>query len=95
MDYVNAHNSARATVGVEPVTWDNTVAAFAQNYANQRIGDCPLVHSHSGGKYGENLAWSNANLLGTDAVKMWVGEKADYDYNSNTCAAGKVCGRYT
>ncbi|KAJ0048751.1 hypothetical protein Pint_17043 [Pistacia integerrima] len=94
-DYVNAHNSARAAVGVGPVTWDNTVAAFAQNYANQRIGDCALVHSGGGGKYGENLAWSSADLSGTDAVKMWVNEKADYDYNSNTCAAGKVCGHYT
>ena len=94
-DYVNAHNSARAAVGVGPVTWDNTVAAFAENYANQRIGDCALVHSGGGGKYGENLAWSSADLSGTDAVKMWVDEKADYDYNSNTCAAGKVCGHYT
>ncbi|KAJ0077475.1 hypothetical protein Patl1_36325 [Pistacia atlantica] len=78
-----------------PVTWDNTVAAFAQNYANQRIGDCALVHSGGGGKYGENLAWGSADLSGTDAVKMWVNEKANYDYNSNTCAAGKACGHYT
>ncbi|XP_044488509.1 pathogenesis-related protein PR-1 type-like [Mangifera indica] len=94
-DYVNAHNSARAAVGVGPVTWDNTVAAFAQNYANQRIGDCALVHSGGGGKYGENLAWSSADLSGTDAVKMWVDEKADYDYNTNSCAPGKACGHYT
>ena len=26
---------------------------------------------------------------------MWVAEKNDYDYPSNTCAAGKVCGHYT
>ncbi|KAJ0011318.1 hypothetical protein Pint_34572 [Pistacia integerrima] len=94
-DYVQCPQFARAAVGVGPVTWDNTVAAFAQNYANQRIGDCALVHSGGGGKYGENLAWSSADLSGTDAVKMWVDEKADYDYNSNTCAAGKVCGHYT
>ncbi|KAH9694947.1 SCP domain-containing protein [Citrus sinensis] len=92
-DYVNAHNAARAQVGVGPVTWDDRVASYAQNYANQRKGDCNLVHS--GGPYGENLAWSSAGLSGTDAVKMWVNEKADYDYNSNTCAEGKVCGHYT
>jgi len=92
-DYVNAHNAARAQVGVGPVTWDDRVASYAQNYANQRKGDCNLVHSR--GPYGENVAWSSAGLSGTDAVKMWVNEKADYDYNSNTCAAGKVCGHYT
>ncbi|KAK6240535.1 hypothetical protein SCA6_005924 [Theobroma cacao] len=92
-DYLNAHNTARAAVGVGPMTWDNNVAAFAQNYANQHIGDCNLVHS--GGPYGENLAMSSADLSGTNAVRMWVDEKADYDYSSNTCAPGKVCGHYT
>ncbi|KAJ6896156.1 pathogenesis-related protein 1-like [Populus alba x Populus x berolinensis] len=92
-DYLDAHNAARAAVGVGPLTWDTTVQAYAQNYANQRAGDCNLVHS--GGPYGENLAWSSAGLSGTDAVKMWVDEKAYYDYNSNSCAAGQQCGHYT
>ncbi|RHN71758.1 hypothetical protein MtrunA17_Chr2g0280301 [Medicago truncatula] len=56
-------------------------------------GDCQLIHS--GGRYGENLAGSTGDLSGSDAVKLWVNEKADYDYNSNTCASGKVCGHYT
>ncbi|VAI23308.1 unnamed protein product [Triticum turgidum subsp. durum] len=52
-DFVDAHNAARADVGLGEVTWDATVAAFAQDYADQRRGDCQLVHS--GGQYGENL----------------------------------------
>ncbi|KAL5790300.1 hypothetical protein ACOSQ2_005188 [Xanthoceras sorbifolium] len=51
-DYLDAHNAARSQVGVGPVTWDDQVAAYAQNYANQRISDCSLVHSD--GSYGEN-----------------------------------------
>ncbi|KAI9112441.1 hypothetical protein K1719_016638 [Acacia pycnantha] len=94
-DYVNAHNAARSQVGVPDIAWDDTVAAFAQNYANQRKADCQLVHSGGGGKYGENLAWSSGDMSGVDAVKMWVDEKAFYDYNSNSCAAGKQCGHYT
>ncbi|PON86805.1 Cysteine-rich secretory protein, allergen V5/Tpx-1-related [Trema orientale] len=92
-DYLNAHNTARAEVGVGQLTWDDRLASFAQQYAKQRSGDCNLVHS--GGPYGENLAWGKPDLSGVDAVKMWVNEKADYDYKSNTCAAGKVCGHYT
>ncbi|KAK4739877.1 hypothetical protein R3W88_003574 [Solanum pinnatisectum] len=53
-EYLNAHNEARRQVGVGPMTWDNRLAAFAQNYANQRAGDCRM--QHSGGPYGENLA---------------------------------------
>ncbi|PON55149.1 Cysteine-rich secretory protein, allergen V5/Tpx-1-related [Parasponia andersonii] len=92
-DYVNAHNSARAQVGVGPLRWDNTVASYARQYANKRIGDCRLVHS--GGSYGENIAWGSGDLSGVNAVRLWVAEKKDYDYNSNSCAAGKVCGHYT
>ncbi|KAA0031384.1 hypothetical protein IC582_000160 [Cucumis melo] len=92
-DFVNAHNAARAQVGVGPVHWDERVASFARQYANQRINDCRLVHS--GGPYGENIAWGMPDLSGTAAVQMWVNEKQFYNYGSNTCAAGKVCGHYT
>nr|P83834.1 RecName: Full=Pathogenesis-related protein; AltName: Full=PR-1; AltName: Allergen=Cuc m 3 [Cucumis melo] len=38
-DFVDAHNAARAQVGVGPVHW--TVDAYARQYANDRN----LVHS--------------------------------------------------
>ncbi|KAK9271525.1 hypothetical protein L1049_001885 [Liquidambar formosana] len=94
-DYLNAHNAARAQVGVGNITWDNTVAAYAQNYANQRIGDCNLVHSN--GPYGENLAEgysSGGSFTGVDAVNLWVAEKPYYDYYSNACVGGQ-CLHYT
>ncbi|KAK7328037.1 hypothetical protein VNO77_22131 [Canavalia gladiata] len=93
-DYVNAHNAARSQVGVPNLAWDETVAAFATNYANQRKGDCQLVHSGGGGRYGENLAMSTGDMSGTAAVKLWVDEKSHYDYNSNSCVGGE-CGHYT
>ncbi|KAL9231943.1 hypothetical protein vseg_007101 [Gypsophila vaccaria] len=93
-DYVDAHNAARAAVGVGNIAWDDTVAAYAQDYANQRQGDCAL--QHSGGPYGENIAEGSGDFLtGTAAVQLWVAEKSDYDYDTNTCAQGKVCGHYT
>ncbi|XP_077233493.1 pathogenesis-related protein PRB1-2-like [Tasmannia lanceolata] len=93
-DYLNPHNAARAQVGVGPMTWDNTVAAYAQNYANQRIGDCQLMHS--GGPYGENIFWgSGGDFTAVDAVNAWVNERGDYNYAANACASGKQCGHYT
>ncbi|KAJ4823027.1 hypothetical protein Tsubulata_009234 [Turnera subulata] len=91
--YLDPHNSARAAVGVEPLTWDKTVADYAQNYANQRAADCNLVHSN--GQYGENIAWGTGDMSAAAAVKSWVDEKAFYDYASDSCAAGKECGHYT
>ncbi|CAL1377419.1 unnamed protein product [Linum trigynum] len=93
-DYLNAHNSARAQVGVANITWDATVAAYAQSYANSRVSDCNLVHS--GGAYGENLAkGSSSTFSGTSAVNLWVAEMPYYDYASNACTGGKQCLHYT
>eukprot|EP01018_Ginkgo_biloba_P006476 Gb_11050 [translate_table: standard] len=44
--YLSPLNDARSAVGVGPLQWDDTVAAYAQNYANQRSGDCALMHSN-------------------------------------------------
>ncbi|KAK4401794.1 Basic form of pathogenesis-related protein 1 [Sesamum angolense] len=93
-DYVNAHNTARAQVGVGPVVWNTTLANCAQNYANQRVGDCSLTHSN--GIFGENLAkGSSSSFSGVSAVNMWVAEKQCYDYNTNSCIGGKQCLHYT
>ncbi|CAN0920977.1 Basic form of pathogenesis-related protein 1 [Linum grandiflorum] len=92
-DYVEAHNAVRAAVGVGPVTWNATVAAYAQAYAESRVhGNCEL--QHSGGPYGENIAEGYGDLEGTDAVKMWASEKRNYDYGSNSCV-GESCLHYT
>ncbi|KAG6793058.1 hypothetical protein POTOM_002242 [Populus tomentosa] len=91
-DYVNAHNNARAQVGVGNIVWDTNVAAYASNYIKRLTGDCRLVHS--GGPYGENLAGGSGDLTGSAAVKMWVDEKPKYDYNSNSCVGGE-CRHYT
>ncbi|CAA2991783.1 Defense-related containing SCP domain [Olea europaea subsp. europaea] len=39
-DYLDDYNAARAQVGFGATTWDDNVAAFSQNYACQRIGEC-------------------------------------------------------
>ncbi|KAL9371188.1 hypothetical protein Peur_036328 [Populus x canadensis] len=91
-DYVNAHNAVRAEVGVGPITWNNTVAAYAQKYANSRVENCEL--EHSGGPYGENIAEGYGNLNGVDAVKMWASEKPFYSHDTNSCV-GDECLHYT
>ncbi|XP_010530682.1 PREDICTED: pathogenesis-related protein 1-like [Tarenaya hassleriana] len=92
-DYISAHNTARATVGVGPVSWDDDLEAYAQSYARRQARGCELEHSN--GPYGENLAMSTGDLTGIEAIGLWVNEKVDYDYDSNTCRVGKVCGHYT
>ena len=93
-DYVNAHDVARSRVGIQAVAWDETVAAFAQDYANQRKFDCQLIHYGGGSRYGENIAWSSGDLSGSAAIGLWVGEKPNCDYSFNSCVGGQ-CLHYT
>ena len=69
-DYLNAHNAAQAD-------------AYAKNYANQCIGECNLMH-FGVQEYGENLACGSIDLIGTEAMKMWIDEKANYMTTSTT-----------
>ncbi|TYH33397.1 hypothetical protein ES332_D13G056200v1 [Gossypium tomentosum] len=92
-DFLNVHNAACAAVGVRPITWNNVVATYAADYAEKRISDCGLVHS--GGPYGENLAWNGGDLSGLDAVRSWIDEKDYYNLKSGVCDSGHVCGHYT
>ncbi|XP_072951812.1 pathogenesis-related protein 1A-like [Typha angustifolia] len=95
-DFLDPHNSARADVGVAPMSWNDTVAAYAQDYASQRAADCQL--EHSGGPYGENIFWGGgSSWTAADAVNSWVSEKQYYDYESNSCSAppNESCGHYT
>ncbi|XP_022158625.1 basic form of pathogenesis-related protein 1-like [Momordica charantia] len=91
-DFVNAHNAARARVGVGPVSWNYTLAAYAQTYANKKIGTCELQHSY--GPYGENLSEGYGEMTAVEAVNFWVSEKKYYDHRSNRCV-GDECRHYT
>lgn len=94
-DYLAVHNAARAAVGVPPMVWDARVASYAVYYANTLRASCRLVHS-SGSGYGENLFWgSGKEWTAREAVQSWVNEKRDYNYASNSCTPGRMCGHYT
>ncbi|CAE6075743.1 unnamed protein product [Arabidopsis lyrata] len=89
-----AHNKARAEDGVGPMVWNDTLAAYAQSFANKRIGDCALTHSS--GPYGENIIlgrYPDSNLSGPVAVGYWMEEKPNYNYKLNKCDF--VCHDYT
>jgi pathogenesis-related protein 1 len=96
-DYLDGHNAARADVGVEDLSWNDTLQAYAENYANLRKSDCSLTHSN--GPYGENIygGLGGTEFYAADAVKSWVSEKQYYDYDTNTCSLGELidCGHYT
>ncbi|KAL8155743.1 pathogenesis-related protein PR-1 type-like [Apium graveolens] len=91
-DFVDAHNAVRATDGVGPIAWDETVANYAQYYAD-KIGPACLMQ-HSGGPYGENLFKGGGDATAKQIVDYWASEKKDWNNKTQTCAPGASCGHY-
>ncbi|NJN72120.1 MAG: hypothetical protein HC799_04535 [Limnothrix sp. RL_2_0] len=92
---VAAHNEWRARYGVGPVVWDGAIAEYAQAWA-EHLSSQNLRGHRPNCDYGENIAYASGKMLSSAAVvDLWGNEVHDYDYASNSCAAGKVCGHYT
>jgi len=108
-EILSVHNKWRTDVGVEEtLSYSAELANSAQAWADylKKTNHCQMRHSKPNGKYGENLYWGSA-LQWTDGrkelqmitpqqvVDVWGSEKSDYDYNTNSCKHGKICGHYT
>ena len=90
-----AHNRVREALGIGDLTWDDELAEVAGEWIAFLASDgCYLEHDYSS-SYGENLYWSSFSATAEDVVQAWVSEVQFYDYDSNTCAPGKMCGHYT
>jgi hypothetical protein len=96
---LQAHDQVRASAKPTPspalptTQWSAEVEAVAAQWA----AHCVYEHNAGRGNLGENIAASSpgywSSIIGV--VQAWASEAADYDYASNSCAAGKVCGHYT
>lgn len=91
-----AHNAVRdaATPTPEPalpaLTWNNDAALLALDWALR----CQWQHRDPN-SLGENIFASTNAVTITQAVNTWASEAVGYDYATNSCATGDVCGHYT
>jgi len=78
--------------------WNDELAEVAQNYADK------CIWAHNGDRTGQQQTFSYVGEnIGEETgaadypflVNMWLNEKEDYDYDTNTCSVGKACGHYT
>ncbi|XP_024007377.1 STS14 protein [Eutrema salsugineum] len=94
--FTDAHNKARATVGVSPLVWSQTLEAAASRLARYQRNQkkCEFA-SPNPGRYGANQLWAKGLAVTPSlAVETWVKEKPFYDYKSNTCDGNHTCGVY-
>lgn len=72
---LNSTNTYRSQHNASDVSWNDTLATFAEDY----LDDVDCKFEHSGGPYGENLAMGYPNA--TSSIEAWGEERDDYDYD--------------
>ncbi|KAK9285176.1 hypothetical protein L1049_024362 [Liquidambar formosana] len=96
-DYLDAHNQARAAVGVDPLKWSEKLAnssSLLARYQRDKMG-CKFADLSSG-KYGANQLWASGTTVPPRmAVDTWVEEKKYYNHTDNSCVPDHKCGVYT
>ena len=103
-DFINTilgiHNRERADVGVQPLSWSDSLAASAQSWAEHMATIDQMVHSDNF-SYGENLAGqSHGNSPGnldtlTKMVESWAVEKENWHGGVLTEENVDLVGHYT
>ncbi|KAL4284834.1 hypothetical protein GQ457_16G031160 [Hibiscus cannabinus] len=98
VEFLFAHNLVRAAKWEPLLFWDFQLQKYARWWASQRKPGCELQHSFPEGdfKLGENIFWGSGSMWRpSDAVSAWADEEKYYDYDSNSCEEGQMCGHYT
>ncbi|XP_064598673.1 glioma pathogenesis-related protein 1-like [Liolophura sinensis] len=70
--------------------WNTTLELAAQAWTE----GCDFQHNY-GTDYGENLSAQPYFYNGSEALLGWYSEIAYYDYTTNSCSDGHICGHYT
>ncbi|XP_047155567.1 STS14 protein-like [Vigna umbellata] len=96
-DFLEAHNEARAAVGVEPLRWSEQVANVTSKlvrYQRDKMG-CQFANL-TAGKYGANQLWAHGTAVTARmVVEEWVKQRQFYNHTDNSCVPNHKCGVYT
>ncbi|KAK9053195.1 hypothetical protein SSX86_029827 [Deinandra increscens subsp. villosa] len=96
-EYLDAHNKARADVGVGPLKWNFQLAKATSLLVRfQRDRENCRFANLTSGKYGGNQMWATGEVVTPRrVVENWVSEKLYYTHDNNSCAPDHRCGVYT
>lgn len=105
---LGVHNQLRQQLGIAPLVWSERLANSVEQWMLQLATRqaCAMRHSNGRGDIGENLFWASPlswsdgalevqPVSGREVLDSWIIEALDYDYASNRCQPGKMCGHYT
>ncbi|XP_057449458.1 STS14 protein-like [Lotus japonicus] len=96
-EFLEAHNQARAAVGVEPLEWSEKLgkdASLFVRYQRNKFG-CGFANLTDSEYGGNQIMAGSVSVAPRVAVAEWVKEKDFYIHANNSCVAEHECGVYT
>ncbi|XP_061338548.1 STS14 protein-like [Gastrolobium bilobum] len=97
-EFLEAHDMARAEVGVQPLRWSQQLAnATSRLVRYQRDKMACQFANLTAEKYGANQLWARSTTAVTPrmVVEEWVKQKQFYNHTDNSCVPNHRCGVYT
>lgn len=93
---VSRHNFYREKLDIPPLEWSDSLADFAQNWADH-LADNGCGLEHSSGSFGENIYWTSGKRDENDVVDYWAQESKYFDHENPVFKKGKMnaYGHYT
>jgi len=96
----NTQRSKEMAADELEMTYDDDLAARSQEWADKCLWKHGLTTNCEGEAIGQNMYLSGGGstfpkLNMSAVITSWYNEKADYNYDTQGCATGKVCGHYT
>lgn len=85
--FLAQHNYYREKVGSPRIYWNDTLASYAQAWADKLAQTCNM--SHSDGPYGENIYWSSSPRNEKQVVDRWASEEKYFNHKNPTYIRGK------
>lgn len=89
-----------AAKDMNKLVYDTRLAGIASSWASKcTFGHNPGRSRNYPGYVGENMyattETKSSKALVMAAIESWNSERSNYNYNTDTCKPGKVCGHYT
>ncbi|KAK7250851.1 hypothetical protein RIF29_33577 [Crotalaria pallida] len=97
-DFLEAHNKARAEVGVQPLNWSQQLENATSRLVRYQRNNLRCQFANlTAGKYGANQLHASGGAAVTPrmAVEEWVKQKEFYNHADNSCLPNHRCGVYT
>lgn len=95
-EFVDLHNEERRKYGADmyALSWDENLAARAQEWADQCTWDHDMMTDCSGDSVGQN-GYQGPSSDPADVMASWISESANWDFSTQSCKEGEECGHWT